>query len=331
MPKWFDRPKGDKDDEKPPKTPKPPKIPGSFSLPDFSGLAQLGKVIDAIPVPRFGDQLRNYRTLRGKSIEELATEVDLPPTVLRDLETGSRPAPPKSTVVTLADALKLQGDERESLLDAADLASLTMRKLTKQGKVSARPVFTAAILVFLIADIRGYTRFTQEHGDTAAAKLTGRFSELAYSIADQYDGRVIEVRGDEVLAVFASARQALLAAHMLQARCAEEATAYPDLPLRIGVGLDVGEPIQMEDGGYRGAALNRAARLCSLAGPGDVLVSTGVAHIAPQVDGITYVHRGSEELKGIEGPTPILLAARTEVMDTPRDDVTGETDDVADE
>ncbi|HEX5546044.1 MAG TPA: adenylate/guanylate cyclase domain-containing protein, partial [Ktedonobacterales bacterium] len=135
---------------------------------------------------------------------------------------------------------------------------------------------------------------------------------------------IVEVRGDEVLAVFASARQALHAAHMLQARCAEEAAAHPDLPLAIGVGMDVGEPIPMEDGGYRGAALNRAARLCSIAGPGDVLVSTGVAYIAPQVDGVTYVHRGAEQLKGIAEPTPVLLAARTEVMDADQGAAPGE-------
>ena len=132
------------------------------------------------------------------------------------------------------------------------------------------------------------------------------------------------MRGDEVLAVFASARQALHAAHMLQARCAEEATAHPELPLAIGVGMDVGEPIPMEDGGYRGAALNRAARLCGIAGPGDVLVSTGVAYIAPQVDGITYVHRGEEQLKGITEPTPVLLAARTEVTDADQGATPGE-------
>ncbi len=281
-----------------------PKIP---DMSDFLG---------SLPVPSFGEQLRDFRTLRGKSVEELATEVELPPTVLRDIESGARPAPPKETVIALATALRLNKDDRENLLDAADLASLTMRKLSqKEGAAAQRPAFTAAILVFMIADIRGYTRFTQEHGDAAAARLTGRFGELAHSIVDQHDGRVVEVRGDEVLAVFASARRALHAAHMLQARCADETEAHPELPLYIGIGLDVGEPIPLEDGSYRGAALNRASRLCSLAGAGDVLVSTGIAHIAPQVEGVTFVPRGQQELKGIEGATPILLAARTEVID----------------
>ncbi len=118
---------------------------------------------------------------------------------------------------------------------------------------------------------------------------------------------MVEVRGDEVLAVFASARQGLLAAHALQARYAEEAHAHPEWPAGIGVGLDVGEAAQVEEG-YRGTALNRAARLCSLAGPGEVLVSSGVAYVAPQVEGVTFVPRGQEQLKGFAGPVPILLA-----------------------
>ena len=35
----------------------------------------------------------------------------------------------------------------------------------------------------------------------------------------------------------------------------------------VGIGLDAGEAIPVSDG-YRGGALNLAARLCSLAGPG---------------------------------------------------------------
>lgn len=297
------------------------KLSGLEKLKDIQNLPDLSKVLENLPLnnlplPTFGEQLREFRTLRGKAIEELAAEVGITPMALRDIESGKRPAPSESTVVALANALHLDKDDRETLVDAAELSSPMLRKiLSKDKSTPGQPTLTASILVFLIADIRGYTRFTQEHGDAAAARLTTRFSELAHSIADQYDGRIVEVRGDEVLAVFASARQALLAAHTLQARCAEEAAAHSDLPLAIGVGMDVGEPIPMEDGGYRGAALNRAARLCSVAGPGDVLVSTGIAYIAPQVDGVTYVHRGNEELKGIAGSTPVLLAARTEVLD----------------
>src|SRR5262249_11329976 len=167
----------------------------------------------------------------------------------------------------------------------------------RRSKTPEQPTLTAAILVFLIADIRGYTRFTQERGDSAAARLTARFAELAQGVVEQHDGQFVEARGDEILAAFASARQALRAAHALQTRCTEESDAHSDLPLAIGIGMDVGEAVPLENGGYRGAALNRSARLCALAGPGEVLVSVGVAYIAPQVEGVTFVARGQEQLK----------------------------------
>jgi class 3 adenylate cyclase len=37
----------------------------------------------------------------------------------------------------------------------------------------------AGIKTFLIADVRGYTRFTQQRGDEAAARLATRFADLS--------------------------------------------------------------------------------------------------------------------------------------------------------
>ncbi len=76
---------------------------------------------------------------------------------------------------------------------------------------------------------------------------------------------MVELRGDEVVAFFGSPRQAIRAAVDLQRRLADETAADPSLPLPAGVGLDAGEAVPVE-GGYRGGALNLAARLCSQAG-----------------------------------------------------------------
>ncbi len=275
-------------------------MPGP-KLPDLSDL------LDRLP--RFGDLLRDSRTLRGMSVEQLAEAVGLAPSAIRDMEAGKRPAPPSDITRALADALQLGTQDRQALIGAAELNSPLMHALT--GRTPAkptRPTLQAAILVFLIADIRGYTRFTQEYGDEAAARLTERFAGLARTTAERWDGQLVEVRGDETLLVFASARQAVRAAHDLAARYAAEAQAHAELPPGIGIGLDIGEAAPVDEG-YRGAALNRAARLCSLAGPGEVLVSTGVVYVAPQVDGVRFVPRGQEQVKGFDAPIPILLAA----------------------
>jgi ABC-type transport system substrate-binding protein/class 3 adenylate cyclase len=145
---------------------------------------------------------------------------------------------------------------------------------------------------FLIADIRGYTTYTREHGDEAAAALATRFAALVGEVVTARDGFLLELRGDEALVVFVSARKALRAAIDLQARFVEA-----ELPRGVGIGLDAGEAIPVGDG-YRGTALNLAARLCAQAGPGETLASEAVIHLAAKMDGIAYVDARSFKLKG---------------------------------
>ena len=162
----------------------------------------------------------------------------------------------------------------------------------------------AEIRTFLIADVRGYTMFTQERGDEAAAKLAAKFAQIAREGVEARGGSVIELRGDEALAVFASPRQALRAAADLQTRFADETVADPSLPLGVGIGLDAGEAVPVE-GGYRGGALNLAARLCGQAGPGQVLASHEVVHLARKVEGLRFVDQGRLSLKGLADPVQV--------------------------
>jgi WD40 repeat protein/class 3 adenylate cyclase len=163
----------------------------------------------------------------------------------------------------------------------------------------------AHIRTFLIADVRGYTLFTQERGDEEAAKLAGRFAELAREGVEARGGTVVELRGDEALAVFDSARQAIRASIDLQRRFVDETVADPTLPLAVGIGLDAGEAVPVGDG-FRGGALNLAARLCGIAGPAEILASPAVTHLARKVEGVAYVDRGEVHLKGIADPVRVI-------------------------
>jgi peptide/nickel transport system substrate-binding protein len=172
------------------------------------------------------------------------------------------------------------------------------------------------IRTFLIADIRGYTLFTQERGDEAAAKLTAKFAGVVKETVEARGGSLIELRGDEALAVFASARQAIRTAVELQERFVDETLADPSLPLTVGIGLDAGEAVPTEEG-YRGGALNLAARLCGEAGPGECLASNQAVHLARKVEGIRYVDRGELHLKGLSEPVRVA-AVRPETEDPAR-------------
>lgn len=168
----------------------------------------------------------------------------------------------------------------------------------------------SGIKTFLIADVRGYTRFTLQHGDEAAAELADAFAELTRTLVEKHGGELVELRGDEALAAFDSAREAMRAAVELQARFAEE-TFSGHLPLPVGIGLDAGEAVPLGEG-YRGAALNLAARLCGLAAPGEVLATREVAHLAGAVEDIVYVERGSIRVKDLPEPVRVVRVAPRE-------------------
>ncbi|HEX8917759.1 MAG TPA: AAA family ATPase, partial [Chloroflexota bacterium] len=179
----------------------------------------------------------------------------------------------------------------------------------------------SALLTFLIADVRGYTTFTVERGDEAAARLATRFAEITEEVVAAHDGEVIELRGDEALAAFTSPRQAVRAAINLQRRFASESNAT--LPLQVGVGLDAGEALPVK-GGYRGGALNLAARLCSLARAGEVLASDAVTHLAGKMEGLSCTERGQVELKGFADPVTVMQVVEVHGPGTETEELAGE-------
>jgi adenylate cyclase len=163
-----------------------------------------------------------------------------------------------------------------------------------------------AARTFLIADLRGYSRYTERHGDEAAARLARRFTEIVNETTEGHQAAVVEFRGDEALVVFVSARQAIRAAVDLQGEFEEETAVNPECALRVGIGIDSGEAVQLQDGTFRGAALNVAARLCSRAHGGQTLVSEATSRLAGRLNGVEYRDRGRVCLKNIPDQIHIL-------------------------
>jgi class 3 adenylate cyclase len=67
---------------------------------------------------------------------------------------------------------------------------------------------SGGVRTFLIADIRGYTGFSQQHGDEAASRLARTFAKIVREAVPARQGELLELRGDEALCVFDSAREA---------------------------------------------------------------------------------------------------------------------------
>src|SRR5207248_5646932 len=120
-------------------------------------------------------------------------------------------------------------------------------------------------------------------------------------LIDRYRGREIVTTGDGFLAIFDGAARAV--------RCAAAISpALADLGLVVRAGVHTGE-IELVHGNARGVAVHAAARILSLAGPGEVLVS-GTTH--ELVDGakLHFEDRGSHELKGLTGARTVYAFVR---------------------
>jgi adenylate cyclase len=157
---------------------------------------------------------------------------------------------------------------------------------------------------FLFADIAGYSRVADQHGDEAAADLALYFLSRASSLASIHGGEVVKSLGDAVMVRTADAADSIRLALDL----VNEFSQDPALPA-IHAGLHTGPAVQRADDWW-GATVNIAARVAAAADPGQVLVTETSRVQAGEVDSTRW--RGPEplRLKNIRLPVKVYAASR---------------------
>lgn len=171
---------------------------------------------------------------------------------------------------------------------------------------------------FLFSDLRDFTAFVERHGNVEAAALVGRFLEIARAAVARHDGATIKTEGDSIHAVFPAASSAVMCGLAIVDAAVELSAQDPDRPLRVGVGVHAGEAVAT-DGGYIGTAVNLAARVCSAARPGEVLVTSTVRGITQASIPIGFIPRGRRRLKGIGEPVELFAVTRDTTVRVPRE------------
>jgi adenylate cyclase len=170
------------------------------------------------------------------------------------------------------------------------------RALAEAGLVSRLELPPA--MCFL--DITGYTRLTQESGDTAAADLAEQLGRLVQRTSLQHGGRPVKWLGDGVMIYFREPGLGVLAALQLV-----EGVVAAGLP-PAHVGLHAG-PVVFQAGDYYGQTVNVAARIADYARPGEVLVSQAVVDVSEDTH-ISFADMGPVELKGVSGVVRLFAA-----------------------
>ncbi|HEY2254691.1 MAG TPA: AAA family ATPase [Variovorax sp.] len=157
-------------------------------------------------------------------------------------------------------------------------------------------------MAILAADAVGFSRLMAADENATAVALDAARSVFRQEI-EQHQGRVIDMAGDSVLAVFETATGAASAALTIQHRLAlaSEATAQNQrMPFRIGIHL--GDVTEKNDGTVYGDGVNVASRLQALADAGGITVSDVVRGVVSGRISAVFTDRGEQALKNITRP-----------------------------
>jgi class 3 adenylate cyclase len=164
---------------------------------------------------------------------------------------------------------------------------------------------------FLFADLRGYTAYLDRRGAVAAAALLDRFRILVRSAVALHSGAEIRTEGDSFYIVFPSASTAVACALEI-ARAAADSAIHAE-PIQVGIGVHAGEALETPEGPV-GTAVNIAARLCAIAGPGEVIVSDTVRALTRSVGDARFVAVGRRPLKGLDEPLSLYRAVPSDAI-----------------
>jgi class 3 adenylate cyclase len=162
--------------------------------------------------------------------------------------------------------------------------------------VSALPSGT---VTFLFTDIEGSTELMRKLGDGYGAVL-GQERRLLRDAVTDAGGTEIDTQGDAFFFSFTRARDAVAGAVAAQRALAEH--EWPEgAAVRVRMGLHTGEPAVGEEG-YLGLDVVRAARICSAAHGGQILLSEATrALLGNQLpEGVGIRDLGRQELKDIQ-------------------------------
>ncbi len=127
----------------------------------------------------------------------------------------------------------------------------------------------------LFTDLVGFTDYTDAVGDVEALKVLEHQTGMVDTVmSDHGAGRVVKELGDGLMIWFGSAAGGLESSVALM-DVIESARGGRDFPLAVRMGLHFGEAIARGDD-LVGQTINIAARVCDLAGPGELLVTENV-------------------------------------------------------
>jgi eukaryotic-like serine/threonine-protein kinase len=160
-------------------------------------------------------------------------------------------------------------------------------------------------VTILFSDIEDSSSLYEKLGDLRAHDVIRVHNEIFRQQIAAHRGVEVKALGDSFMVAFSSARRGPCARSRRSVCSRPIAGTHPELPIRVRMGLHVGEAIN-ESADYFGKAVIFAARLATLAEGGQILVSSTFHDLTANAGDLRFALRGETQLKGLAGTHQIF-------------------------
>jgi adenylate cyclase len=168
----------------------------------------------------------------------------------------------------------------------------------------AKDRLSGKLAVILHADIAGSTALVQQDEQLAHERIQDAFRRFSETI-EKYQGHILELRGDALLAHFERASDAVTATLAFQADHTYLISRLKDdLRPTIRVGIAMGEVVIADDT-VTGSGVVLAQRVEQLADPGGVCITAALHETLPKRMPFDLENMGERVLKGFDDPVRV--------------------------
>lgn len=167
---------------------------------------------------------------------------------------------------------------------------------------------TRRLAAILVADVAGFSALMERDEEGTFARVRAVRREVIEPALAKHQGRLVKTAGDGFLAEFVSPVETVRCALAVQDEMARREAGAGE-PIRLRIGVNLGDVIIEEDGDVYGEGVNVAARLEQIAEPGGLCISQEVhGYIAGKV-GALFEDRGEQQIKNIARPVRVYARA----------------------
>ena len=161
------------------------------------------------------------------------------------------------------------------------------------------------LAAILSADVVGYSKLMADD-EAATVKTLKQYRVVIGEVVESHKGRVVNAPGDNILAEFASAVEAVQAAVEIQKSIDGKNVDLPEQRrMRFRIGINLGDVIEEDDGTIYGDGVNIAARMEALAEVGGICISSKVLEEVESKLDLGFEYAGEQTVKNIAKPVRV--------------------------